>query len=154
MLQVAQANATSPDLRSFAATHGLTDSAEGQRIRFAAADLFRQGRVAEADLLTHEAMQQYPDSEDVLVIRALICEVRHDWHGATQALERLLGLQGKHAPAESWCHWLRVLRCGGQLQRVFDIAMLALQHHPAHPAIASELAQLEAMGVGAQAKAA
>ena len=153
MLHLAQ-TMTSPNLPAFAATRAQTDSTQGQRIRFAAADLFRQGRVAEADLLTQEAMQQYPDSEDVLVIRALICEVRQDWHGATKALERLLALQGKHAPVESWTHWLRVLRCDGQLQRAFDSATQALQHHPAHPAIASELAQLEMLGVSAQPKAA
>lgn len=154
MLQVAQTIATSPDLRAFAATRGQTMHTEGQRIRFAAADLFRQGRVAEADLLTHEAMQQYPDSEDVLVMRALICEVRQDWHAAAKALERLLALQGQHAPAESWCHWVRVLRCDGQIHQAFTTALEALQHHPAHPAIASELAQLEAMGISASRRAA
>ena len=142
------------DFSAVSSANNHSAQVEGQRIRFAAADLFRQGRVAEADLLTHEAMQQYPDNEDVLVIRALICEVRQDWHNASQALERLLALQGKHAPAESWTHWLRVLRCDGKLQRAFDTAVQALQHHPAHPAIASELAQLETLGVSTQPKAA
>ena len=146
MLQVAQHLSIS-DFSTFASTNGHAIESESQRIRFAAADLFRQGRVAEADLLTHEAMQQYPDSEDVLVMRALICEVRQDWNAAAQALEQLLKIQGRNAPVESWCHCLRVLRCDGQLHQAFDIALQAKQHHPAHPAIASELAQLEAMGV-------
>ncbi len=144
MLDVAR----QPSLFSAVATaHPEPASAEGQRIRFFAADLFRQGRLAEAERLTREAMQQHPDSEDVLVIRALICEAAQDWPGAAQALEHLLQLQGQHAPAESWCHWVRVLRCNSQLQRAFAIALQALQYHPAHPIISSELAQLEAMGV-------
>ena len=154
MLHFAQTMATSPDVPAFTTTFGQTVSTDGQRIRFAAADLFRQGRVAEADLLIHDAMQHYPNSEDVLVMRALICETRQDWHAAAQALERLLALQGQHAPAESWCHWVRVLRCDGQLHKAFSIALEALQYHPAQPAIASELAQLEAMGVSGSLRAA
>jgi len=154
MLQVAQTIATGPDLRAFAATRDQSPHDEGQRVRFAAADLFRQGRVAEADLLTCEAMKQYPESQDILVMRALICEVRQDWHAAAQALEQLLALQGQHAPVESWCHWVRVLRCDGQLNLAYKTALQALQHHPAHPSIASELAQLEAMGLTASRRAA
>ena len=141
-------------LQALAAPISSTSHIECQNIRFAAADLCRQGRLAEAELLTREALQHHPDSEDVLVIRALISEVRHDWASAAAALERLLQLQGTAAPAESWCHWVRVLRCDGQLDAAFETAIKALQHHPAHPLLASELAQLEAMGVVAERRAA
>lgn len=153
MLQVAQ-NLSIPDFPAFARTSQDTQDTEGQQIRFAAADLCRQGRFGEADHLTRAALQHYPDSEDVLAIRALICEVRHDWGAAAVVLERLLNLQGQHAPVESCCQQVRVLRCDGQLNAAMQAALRGLQLHPAHPALASELAQLEAMGVGIQAKAA
>ncbi len=143
-----------PDFQALAAVSGNQNDTEGQRIRFAAADLYRQGRLAEADLLTRAALQHYPDSEDVLVIRSLICEVQHDWHNAASALERLVAVQGQNAPVESWCHWVRVLRCDGQLTSGLKAVLQALKLHPAHPALASELAQLEAMGIQAERKAA
>lgn len=127
---------------------------EGKQIRFAVADLYRQGRLAEADQLTRAALQHYPDSEDVLIIRALICEALHAWHAAATALEHLLRLQGQHAPVETCCQQVRVLRCDGQLNAAMQAALRGLVLHPAHPALASELAQLEAMGAGIQAKVA
>ena len=127
----------------------ITDN-EGRRVRLAAAELFGQGRLAEADLLTHAALLHYPDSEDVLVIRALICEVQQDWAGAAIALERLVKIQGQDAPVQSWCHWVRVLRCNGELDKARTKVLLGLQSHPAHPLLASELAQLEAMAGQAQ----
>jgi len=116
---------------------------EPARIRFAAADLVRQGKLAEANLLTHEAVQQYPDSEDVLVMRALILQAMQDWSSARQILERLLALQGEHAPAETWCHWVRVLRCEGLAQQAIEAATTALAHYPDHPVLAAELAQMQ-----------
>lgn len=154
MLQVAHTIATAPDFSAFASARATSNSSEAQRIRFAAADLCRQGRLAEADLLTYEALQQYPDSEDVLVMRALICEVRHDWAGAATVLGHLLHVQGKAAPADTWCHWVRVLRCDGQLDAAHQAVLQALQQHPGHPALASELAQLEALGVAGERRAA
>lgn len=149
MLHVAHPIAALTDFQAFATASGHKADTEGQRVRLAAADLYRQGRLAEADLLTRAALQHYPDSEDVLVIRALICEVQHDWHSAASALERLVALQGESAPVESWCQWVRVLRCDGQLTSGLRAVLLALKLHPAHPALASELAQLEALGVQA-----
>lgn len=116
---------------------------EPMRIRFAAADLVRQGKLAEANLLTHEAMQHYPDSEDVLVMRALILQVMQDWSSARRVLERLLALQGDRAPAETWCHWIRVLRCEGLAQQAIEAASTAMAYFPGHPAINAELAQLQ-----------
>ena len=115
---------------------------EPARIRFAAADLVRQGKLAEANLLTHEALQRYPDSEDVLVMRALILQVMQDWSSARLVLEHLLALQGEHAPVETWCHWVRVLRCEGLAQQAIDAATTALAHYPDHPILSAELAQL------------
>jgi hypothetical protein len=127
---------------------------ETRRIRHAAADLFRQGYVTEAELLTHSAMQHYPYSEDVLVIRALICEAQQNWPQAAAALERLVALQGHEAPVQSWSHWVRVLRCNGELGKARDQVLRALSLHPAHPLLASELAQLETLNTQTERKAA
>jgi hypothetical protein len=138
MLPVAPTVVPAATFRPCAAPRASTTTTEDQRIRMAAADLFRQGRLAEADLLTYEALQQYPDSEDVLVMRALICEVRHDWAMAASVLERLVRLQGQGAPAETWCHWVRVLRCQGHLERALAVATEALSHHPLHTVLTTE----------------
>lgn len=145
MQSVAHPLPTQTAFHAFAAPRAHVTDTEGQRVRFAAADLYRQGRLSEADLLTHAALLQYPVSEDVLVIRALICEVKKDWQSACTVLERLVTLQGKEAPVASWCHWVRVLRCNGELTKAREKILLGLEHHPAHPLLASELAQLEAL---------
>lgn len=153
MLQAAH-NLSVPCFPAFDRASCNVEDNEGLQIRIAAADLYRQGRLAEADHLTRAALQHYPDSEDVLVIRALICEVRHDWTAAASALNHLLHLQGEHAPAETCCHQVRVLRCDGQFKVAMQTALYGLRLHPAHPALASELAQLEALITSDHAKAA
>lgn len=120
------------------------------QIRFAAADLVREGKLAEANLLTHEALKIYPQSEDVLAMRALILQVMQDWSTARQVLEKLLALQGSHAPAETWCHWVRVLRCEGMAQQAFEAATTALTQYPDHPVLAAELAQLQSASLPEQ----
>lgn len=145
MLDVARHH---PVLTAVATALPESTCADGQRIRFLAADLFRQGRLTQALDLTEDALHQHPDSEDVLIIRALICEAVQDWPGAALALDRLIALQGVRAPVASWCHWVRVLRCSGQPHLAIGAALKALEHHPGDPALSSELAQLEAMGNG------
>lgn len=145
---------TLTSLHAFARPCSDVINTETQRIRFTVADLFRQGYVTEAELLTHSAMQHYPDSEDVLVIRALICEAQQDWSQAAYALERLVALQGHEAPVQSWCHWVRVLRCNGELTKARDKVLFALSIHPLHPLLANELAQLEALNMPTERKAA
>lgn len=154
MHQLAQTLASTTAFQAYAAPRADITDNEGKRVRLAAAELFGQGRQAEADLLTHAALLHYPDSEDVLVIRALICEVQQDWDGAAIALERLAKIQGQCAPVQTWCHWVRVLRCNGELDKARTKVLLGLQSHPAHPLLASELAQLEAMGSQADRQAA
>ena len=99
-------------------------------------------------------MQHYPDSEDVLIIRALICEAQQDWPQAAAALERLVALQNQDAPVQSWCQWVRVLRCNGELAKAREKALSGLRMHPAHPMLASELAQLEALNTQTERRAA
>ena len=57
------------------------------KIRESIAELVGQNRLDEADLLSHEALVRFPQSEDILVIRALVAQVRHDWSAASDALE-------------------------------------------------------------------
>lgn len=115
---------------------------EPSRIRFAAADLVVQGRMAEADLLTCEAFRQYPQNEDILVIRALVCEVRQDWQGASEALERLIAVQNFMSPADTWSHWIRVLRCLGDNDKALEALKQAVVQHPKHVLLQAELAEL------------
>jgi hypothetical protein len=49
------------------------------KIRQSIADLVGKNRLTDADLLSHEALQRFPQSEDILVIRALVTPVRQDW---------------------------------------------------------------------------
>lgn len=130
--------------------HRLTPA----RIRQSAADLVAQQRLAEADLLTHEAMQRHPDSEDILVIRALVCEVRQDWHAAEAALQKLLEVQADKAPAASWLHWVRVLRCLGETGKALTAIRLGLTLHPRHDGLMQELDKLGTLEYTAEKRAA
>lgn len=132
----------------------LPTTREPERIRWAAADLFAQGRSAEADLLVGEALQHYPDSQDLLAMRALLSEVRQDWPAAAQALERLLRLQGAGAPVQAWRQWVRVLRCQGEIRQAIEAALQGLAQHANDPDLARELAQLESVGPRSEQKAA
>lgn len=121
----------------------IADNTEPQRIRLLAADLVRQDKLAEADQLTASALEAHPNSQDVLAIRALILQVMQDWSGAKQVLQRLLKVQGDAAPAETWCHWVRVLRCEGMAQQAMDAASDGLSRHPQHPTLRAELLALQ-----------
>lgn len=85
------------------------------KIRQSIADLVGQDRMAEADMLSHEALQRFPQSEDILVIRALVTtQVRQDWSAASAALEKLVTLQGHSAQAVTWGQWVRRLALPGR----------------------------------------
>ena len=107
-------------------------------IRRAAADLVAQNQTAQAVALVTQGLSVYPDSEDLLVMRALISEMRHDWLDAAQTLEHLVAVQGQGAPAETWCHWVRALRCLGDWNKAFDVAKRALSTYADHAMLVSE----------------
>ena len=100
------------------------------KIRQSIADLVGQNRLVDADLLSHEALQRFPQSEDILVIRALVTQVRRDWPAASAALEKLISLQGHAAQAVTWGQWVRVLRCLGDDARAMSAAAQGLACHP------------------------
>ena len=81
------------------------------QVRQWVSDLFHQNRISLAVALAEAGLSLYPDSEDVLVIAALVAEVQQDWANARQRLEHLIHVQRGETPAEVWCHLVRVLRC-------------------------------------------
>ena len=117
------------------------------KIRQSIADLVGQNRLAEADLLSHEAMQRFPQSEDILVIRALVTQVRQDWPAASAALEKLITLQGHAANAVNWSQWVRVLRCMGDDARAMTAATQGLANHPKDLLLLAEFNALQHVGV-------
>ena len=80
-------------------------------IRIAIAELVKENKMDLAVAAAESAMALYPDSQDILVIGSLLAEVKQDWARAEQLLIQLLQVQGADAPAESWLHLIRVLRC-------------------------------------------
>jgi hypothetical protein len=117
------------------------------KIRQSIAELVGQNRLADADLLSHEAMQRFPQSEDILVIRALVTQVRKDWPAASATLEKLIGLQGHAAQAVSWGQWVRVLRCMGNDTRAMTVAAQGLATHPKDAQLQQEFNALQHVGV-------
>lgn len=119
------------------------------KIRQSIADLVGQNRLDDANLLSHEALQRFPHSEDILIIRALVTQVRHDWPAASSALEKLIHLQGATAQATTWGQWVRVMRCMGDDTQAMTAAAQGLMQHPHNPQLLQEFANLQALGVQA-----
>lgn len=117
------------------------------KIRQSIADLVGQNRLTEADALSNEALQRFPQSEDILVIRSLVAQVRHDWPTASAALEKLITLQGHAAQAVTWGQWVRVLRCMDDDDRAMTAAAQGLATHPKDPQLQEEFSALQRVGV-------
>jgi hypothetical protein len=117
------------------------------KIRQSIADLVGQNCIEEADTLSSEALKRFPKSEDILVIRALVCQIRQDWPAASAALEKLIDLQGHAAPATTWGQWVRVLRCNGDNVRAMTAAAQGLANHPNEPALQEAFAALQRVGI-------
>lgn len=132
------------------ATQALSPAA----IRRSIADLIGQDRLSEADALSSEALQRFPKSEDVLVVRALVTQIRHDWPSASATLEDLIALQGPATQAVTWVQWVRVLRCMGDDARAMTVAAQGLANHPGHTALLDEFNALQRVGVSSARKAA
>ena len=100
------------------------------QVREWVADLFRQDRINLAVALAEAGLALYPDSEDVLVIAALVSEVQQDWAYSRQLLEHLIQVQAGNTPAEVWHHYARVLRCLGDPALALRKIEHALRQHP------------------------
>ena len=88
------------------------------KIRQSIAELVGQNRLAEADTLSNEALQRFPQSEDIVVIRALVTQVRQ-----------------------------RVLRCMGDDARAMTVAAQGLATHPKDEQLQQEFNALQHVGV-------
>lgn len=111
-------------------------------IRVNAARLVHQNRLDEADTLTLAGVVRFPYSEETLVVRALVAEVRQEWDLASLALHSLLSLQGAGSPPETWRHWIRVLRCQGEFDLARQATAEALERHPGHEGLMQEAEEL------------
>jgi hypothetical protein len=80
-----------------------------------------------------------------VALKALLHEVAQEWQQAAECIENLLDIQGTQAPAETWGHWVRVLRCLGDDQRAFEAVQQGIQRHPLDSMLISEHATLEAL---------
>lgn len=100
------------------------------KVREWVAELFEQNHLSLAIALAEAGLALYPDSEDVLVIAALVSEVQQDWPRAVEILEHLIKVQSGNTPAEVWHHLARTLRCEGQHDRAHAVAAKALLQHP------------------------
>ena len=98
--------------------------------------------LSDAERLLTEGLRRFPDSEDLLVMQALLAEIRLDWAAADRALQKLLSVQGSQAPVASWLHWVRVLRCLQQADRAVEALGLAFKHHPHDDALRAEAVAL------------
>ena len=122
-----------------------SDTSAPASIRKAAAELVTVNQLNEALILLDRGLRQHPDSQDLLAMLALVCEVRHDWYRAETALEKLAQVQGTQITAETWSHWVRVVRCQGRLEKAFRIAKQGLLEHPDHVLLNSEFGTLESI---------
>ena len=118
---------------------------EFQSLRDAAVDWVAQDKVSQAHELVSRALRESPDSQELLALLALICEVQHDWPAAASCLEQLVRIQGEQATAEALSHWVRVLRCQGLLDQALGVAARSLTVYPDHRLLNSELQTLSSM---------
>lgn len=106
------------------------DTPTPEIIREWVAQLFEQNHLSMAIALAEAGLALYPDSEDVLVIAALVSEVQQDWAHSRELLEQLIKVQAGNTPAEVWYHLARVMRCEGHHSSALSVAQQALQQHP------------------------
>ncbi len=111
----------SPQVKAMAIFPRELSSMAPWEIRIAIAQLVRENKMDLAVAASESALTLYPESQDVLVISALLAEVKNDWPRAEQLLIQLLGVQGADAPAESWLHLIRTLKCQNKTE---DMALV------------------------------
>lgn len=124
-----------------------TQELSPSKIRQYIADLVGDNRLEEADALSLESLKRFPKSEDILVIRTLVCQIRQDWPSASVALETLINLQGHASPAANWTQWVRVLRCMGQSERAMSAAAQGLATYPQDGALQEAFLSLQQAGI-------
>lgn len=116
-----------------------------QLVRQAAVDLVANNQLSQAYALVEDALSQHPESQELVSMLALISEARQEWAKASFFLERLVRLQGSGVTAETLNHWVRVLRCQGQIERAARLAGNALKMYPGHVMLESESQTLKSI---------
>lgn len=111
-------------------------------IREAIAHWVAQDRLDIADALAAAGMSLHPGSQDLLAVGALLAEIRQDWTVAQDCLEQLMEAQGADAPAETWFHLVRVMRCRAAYFSAWRKAQEGLALHPAHEGLQHEFEEL------------
>ncbi len=121
-------------------TSGHSARGEGDlaRKRFEIAQWVTHGDLDQARQQAQWALDLHPDSPDILVIHALVCEIQHDWDAAAQSLSRLVEIQQPWVSEHTWHHLIRVQRCQGQWRGALKTAYQALQQFPASATINQE----------------
>lgn len=114
-------------------------------IRQTMAELVAADQIALADALAAAGQSLYPESEDILAISALLCEIKKDWTGAEDLLLKLITVQHQVATPFTWCHLIRVQRCQLEDGKAFESAKQALGHHPQDAALNDEFLALKEM---------
>ncbi len=143
MLQVTRARKSSFEA-TFSAKH-FDHAATPAELRELAARLVSSQRLHDAVELIFEGLKKHPESEDLLVMHALLSEVQHNWTEASKTLKKLVAIQGKGVTTETWKHLVRVLRCAGDMEGAFQANEQALKHAPNDSFLVSEYLSLEAI---------
>lgn len=148
-------------LQAFASSNAPTDAYFGPQevstsntieiIRREAADLVAQNRLLEASARVSDALDQHPESQELLAMMGLICEVRHDWPRARSYLEQLAGIQAEAVTAQTLGHLVRVIRCQGSLEQALECAENGLRRYPSDVMLRSEVETLRSM-ISSEAK--
>lgn len=121
------------------------DRFSAAEVRHAICAWVAEGHLDMADALVAAGLAMYPNSEDILVMGALVAEVNQDWPQAQDCLDRLVTVQGNEVSAEVMHHLVRVLRCRGAYFQAFVRAEKATLLFPQHAGLIqahAELAQL------------
>ena len=120
-MSIAVEERISPQVKAMAVFPRELSSMAPWEIRIAIAELVKENKMDLAVAASESALALFPDSQDVLVISSLLAEVRSDWPRAEQLLIQLLTVQGADAPAESWLHLVRTLKCQNKTE---DMALV------------------------------
>lgn len=112
-------------------------------IRQAIANLVEANRIDLANALSAAGQSLFPESEEILVISALLAEIQQDWTGAEKMLRKIVCAQGAAATPSTWHHLIRVLRCQFETGEALEIAQLAIKAYPSNLTLNEEFLQLQ-----------
>jgi len=107
-------------------------------IRQCIAAAFANGQESFAHGLADAALTLHPNSQDIVVIAALLAEVRQDWHRAEELLIQLIEIQGADSTEAAWVQLAKVLRCQGKDADAHAVVDFAITRFPTSAALLTE----------------